>query len=456
MRKHFKILGWTLLGVLAVPIGLYLIALVVNRHDQPPSAATIHLREVLDQRAPVADDHNGYIYVLGFSAPEGSDPHAAGLQQRAWLEEGGYLPDSGKEDPLSSPINYRAARSPEVEGIVQACVSPARRCAELLEKSSTLVADWLSAQTLLLERYRTLLTREGWLEQVPHNMHMPIPLYSAVTDGQRLLFADAWQRAGAGDVAAVRDALQSDIAFWRRVLASSDLAITKMIAVFAIRQHFAFGNIVLRRLPAKQALQAIPASWTSALSDEERSMLRPMAGELRYLEGVLSTLTDAPIHGGVLYSDHFMSRVYDRFQASLFQPQDTINQSADQYLSLAQQFAVPLDRYPEQLEQLNEPPRRSFKRLYNVTGNALVSGGIMHAANHAVRVGDIEGMRRAALATNELRARSVAEADVTEALRSASLRNPYTDEPFQWDEDERAVVFVGLESGARGRHAYIY
>jgi hypothetical protein len=451
-RKALKILGWTVLGILAVPIGLYLIALTINRHDQPPSAAAIRLHEVLDQRPPVPDADNAYLYVLGFSAAEGSDPHEVGLQWRAWMKERGYRSGSEKENPLSTSLDFHAVRPAEINNILTTCTTPDRRCAELLETSSAGLANWFSSNPIQLERYRALLAYVEWREEIPPDVQAPLPLYAGVLDGQRLLFTDAWQRASAGDVSAVRDAFQSDIAFWRRVLASSDLLITKMIAVAALRQHFALGNLVLRRLPAEQTLQAVPADWSTPLSDEERSILRVMAGELAYLEGILREMTDAPTAAS-LAPDHFSNRIHDRLVSPLFQPQDTVNQAADLYLGLAQRFAVPLERYPEQLKKTPPPPPP--KRLYNAIGDLLMREGALDGM-YGARVGDVEGMRRAALIANELRSRGIAANDIEDALRSASLRNPYNDEPFQWDEGERAVVFVGLQSGEKGRHAYLY
>jgi hypothetical protein len=65
-------------------------------------------------------------------------------------------------------------------------------------------------------------------------------------------------------------------------------------------------------------------------------------------------------------------------------------------------------------------------------------------------------MRRAALLATELRSQSVMQTELTARLHAASLRNPYDDRPFQWSEEEQAIVFVGLEKGERGRQAYVY
>ena len=65
-------------------------------------------------------------------------------------------------------------------------------------------------------------------------------------------------------------------------------------------------------------------------------------------------------------------------------------------------------------------------------------------------------MRRAALLALQLRNRSVAPEQVADELQQAELRNPYHEKPFEWDANEKALVFVGLEEGQRGRHVYVY
>jgi hypothetical protein len=92
IRKAMKVSGRILLGVLAIPVLLYLVALGINWRDQPPSASVTKLHSLLEGRAPVADDENGYIYVLGFAAEGDTDPEELGRRRVAWLREKGYRP----------------------------------------------------------------------------------------------------------------------------------------------------------------------------------------------------------------------------------------------------------------------------------------------------------------------------------------------------------------------------
>ena len=95
------------------------------------------------------------------------------------------------------------------------------------------------------------------------------------------------QLAGQGKVAEVRAGLSADFDYWRGAQLNAETLIAKMIAVAALRNHFFFSNLVLRRLPADQVMSAMPPDWQRPFSDEERSMLLVMGGELLYTKGIL-------------------------------------------------------------------------------------------------------------------------------------------------------------------------
>ena len=74
-----------------------------------------------------------------------------------------------------------------------------------------------------------------------------------------------------------------------------------------------------------------------------------------------------------------------------------------------------------------------------------------------MRVGSIEGMRRAALLTAQLRERGVPLDAMAKELSGAELRNPFDGKPFEWSEEEQAVVYAGPDAERdRKRHPYFY
>jgi hypothetical protein len=60
------------------------------------------------------------------------------------------------------------------------------------------------------------------------------------------------------------------------------------------------------------------------------------------------------------------------------------------------------------------------------------------------------------LAAVRLRAAQTPVAEIEQALSAATLRDPYTDAAFTWDQQRQAIVFHGLEPGERGVHRIEY
>lgn len=454
-RKVARTIAWGVAGIAGVALVLCAITLLANTNDQPPSDAALKLRNMLESRNQVADTDNAYVFVLGFSSPAHMDPHVAGAQRLAWLKQRGYV--ASTQTDLFPGVDLTKDQPKEIAQLAEACRTSTLRCASSFEANGE-VLSWLNSQALLLDRYRTLLTKREWLEFVSGDVAMPLPSYHHVLDGQRMYFASLWLSTDSLDAPALRSALQADLEFWRAVLASSDYLITKMIAVAAIRQHFAFGNLLIRRLTA-ESMEGVPISWHEEISAEERSMLRVMTGEFKFAEGILS---DLDAFGLLDEADELDLPVLlrsgaKRLSIRTYQYQDTVNQFAARYLEDAQRFDVPWDKYPDAIaDSQAEIPKREFTRFYNIIGDYLFDVGAMQVGGYAARVGDLEGMRRAVLLAAELRSRAVPVDRITVEIEKSKFKNQYTNRPFEWDANESAVVFVGLEEGERGRHGYVY
>ena len=63
--KVLKVVGLCLLWLLALVVLLYLIGVAVNWRDQPPSAASLEMKEPLRNRPRVADTDNSIVYLMG-------------------------------------------------------------------------------------------------------------------------------------------------------------------------------------------------------------------------------------------------------------------------------------------------------------------------------------------------------------------------------------------------------
>ncbi len=461
LSKSLRITGWTLGGLLGLLVLAYVILLAINWRDQPPSAVAQRMNALLDDRPAVADADNSFVHLLGMSAPAGMDVLQAGGKRREWLLAVNNDPKQFDHPPHIEDEGL----SDEDERLSQLfrehCRGDTRGCEKLLDTYAE-GPRFSASEERTLSRYREMLKHRTWRETIPLDIRVPLPAFRIVLIGQDLHFRELRGRVRSGAAGDIRAGLEADLELWREVQKSSDILISKMIAVSAIRQHYLMGNMIIRELPRDEQLAAVPDAWRRETSSEELAMHQVMAGELRFSEGMMRSWEDNgqweldsemnPVRPG------WFARVTTFLSRPLYQPQDQINHYAAQSLAFADRFQVPLQSYNAATEATRATSLTAHEwHLYNLQGwivrNTLTDGDY---ADYPLRIASIEATRRAALLTVELRARGVAADQVPAALNEAQLRNPFNLQPFQWSEQERAVVHEGAGESSVRRHVYLY
>jgi len=459
--KALKVIGAILLGLVGLVVLLYVIGVAVNWRDRPPSAAALEMKALLADRAPVADADNGFVYVLGFGVPASDDPLVAGALRKAWMESANRDPKLIDAEPPKEYANFNASGTRVVDAVKKSCGDDrSAKCRDAF--LAALPKARMALEDLQLARYRALLQRRAWREVVPIDIRVPLPAYGDILDGQRILFIDLAARAKSAPPGEIAATLRDDLRFWRETQQSADLLLTRMVAIAAIRHHFDFGNLVLREMPADRS--KVIEAWSVPFGAGDLSMRRTMAGELYFAEGTMLSWQQGS-DGSFVEPGGEGFTLPGRIASSLVRPyyqhQDQMNYYAGLYLDLSKRFEVPLERYAEiaRAEQAEEaaPVERAF-HLYNATGHAFRGmSGTAAYAGYPLRVGSIEGMRRAALLTTQLRERGVPLDAMAKELSAAELRNPFNGEPFEWSAEDRAVVYVGPDAERdRKRHLYFY
>jgi hypothetical protein len=411
-------------------------------------------------RPAVRDEDNAFIFVMGFEVAPGESPLEMGRQRVAWMSQyEGPTEFDASTDPLGNPPDHRAAMHPALRTYLESCRPGMAACAAARAEAGRSFDEWAPAQSWLLERYRSLLALTGWRESAYTDIAAPVPPYQLVMDGQKVLLLHARDHAMKGDAAGLRELLGADLRFWRHVLASSDSLLSKMIATAAINRNFKLGAEAIGLLPPKQVPEALPAEWHVEISDTERSLRRVMCGEWAFISEMVRDMASRGWAGGLLVDDTFLARVKAWLSAPLFQPQDSINLSTPhlaQVVGLTE--GVPLSGYEAaairvfELSLVDRSDTIPTRFAYNIVGRSLLDIGAPDYSSYPRRVGDIEGVRRAALAAIELHATKVAPDSIPAALAASPLRNPYNGKPFNWDATDGAVIFRGLEPGERGEH----
>jgi hypothetical protein len=449
VRKLARALAWAFCACVGFVVLAYVALLAVNWSDEAPSKDAIALTRIVASKPDVPDTANAWVFELGLAAPEGQDPLALGLKRKAFMTH--YIHSVSQPSLPGPEIQYRDARSPEIAAIAEACMKGDADCVRLVNADPGSVDRWLASEHWLLERFVRMETLREWKEVIPVDPSAPIGPYQHAIHGQQLLLMHAWKQARDGDSEGARATLHRDFVFWRMVLLSADTLIAKMIANVALKRNLSLGNLVLRDLHAAGKTSAPPAAWLVPITRGERSMRRVFAGEYIFQSSLTSSVADKP---GLVSPN----KVGDALMRPLYQPQSTSNLVARSLTRESERFDVDYPAIPAATETLPDLAWGEHKVsfAYNPIGRVIYgAGGFTDMGGYAVRVSDLEGVRRAALLASEMRENPQAASPACECLRNPRWKNPYTQAPFEWDAKTASIVFTGLESGERGRHAML-
>jgi len=460
-RLLLKVFCWFVVACVAAVVGLYLTALFVNRNDKPPSATVVRFEEMGSKLPPVVEQDNGYVYFMGLSAAKESDPAVVGTQRITWTQAQLAKPLAASVGDIPDKNRVaRVERIPVIDQLFTQCVVADLVCASALKNNEAKIEAWMVREEWFSERYRKLLSFPAWREMLQFDGRLPLPTYTELYEGHRMLLLDAWLRAGRGDVAGVKKVLADDIRFWRRNIAQNDTLIAKMISAGALQRHFTWSNIILRRLPVARQAEAIPVEWRVPITDAERSMLRPFVGEWRYFVGEIR-LAKAGAVLDLSESDDSLDAALQRNLAKNFlQVQATSNRQAARMAEGARALSVDYPQLPAAAQRVRSLQENSGMGLlehgvYNVLGNVFTGAGGWDMTKYALRIADLEGVRRAALLTAELRSQGVSVEQV-QAQLAKSAGSPYDGKPFSWSEDAQSVVFRGLAEGKFAQTLVLY
>lgn len=431
IKKLFKWLIRILGALLGLAIIAYVILLLINWNDRPPSETAQAFSDAINNLPEVADEDNAYVLIK-----EISDSH---LQQYP----------TGSE--FAASVAEDCQNSAQIAGCLDA-VAVQNYGAKL----------WLQEQQWILDKYIEIITRSNYLEPIPEDpLNSPLLSFGDVSYGHRLLMVSAMLSAADGDKAHVIALLEADLHFWRLLLASSDLLYTKSIAAAFVRNHFIEGNRVLLELHRKNRLHTLPLNWLKEINSEEQSMRRTLIGEWQFITNSLRS----PMSNQFYVHDptaRRLAKVSDwlnwQLLTPLLQPQDTSNNFAAMFKTTIELLDVPLDEFSAALKQsetLNFQYPAGIRRLYNPAASIHIPL-INVSGDFFARSTDLEGIRRAAVVTNQLREQQVPMDQIADSLATSPYNNPYNDESFEWDTESGEIIFRGLGDRFDGVYRFRY
>ncbi len=453
-----KLIG-TVLGLVVLA---YAVIVAINWNDKPPSQLVKAFATSIDNRPAIADSANAFLFMMGLGGPPDNDPAALGLKRQDWyLEHVTSSFTTLKSDPFRHDYDLQPGRSEAVNALANDCQNLSANCLDLAAVRTLVATDWLDEEAWLLDRYIELIGYDEFSERIPANVLWTPLSYSRLGYGQRLLMVSALVSARNGDRSHVVALLEADLQFWRMILANSDLLVTKMIATAYVRNHFVQGNRVLKELHKSIRVDTIPNGWLVEISSVEKSMARSLIGDWRFAENFFRSAASPSLYiptSSSVDGVTFLERLEWHLLLPLFQPQDVSNRNAARIAKFIEIFDVPYRNLPAAFATAQSLPvddHTPFSRAYNLAGDLHFPTGHNYGS-FAVKVADLEGVRRAAVVTSQLREQGIGAASVASQLVNSSTTDPYTGEPLGWSTDPNAIVFHGLQEDERGTHRMQY
>jgi hypothetical protein len=439
MTRLARVATAVLLGLVA----LASLVVVLNRpwFDEALAPELVALRD----SKPESLDDNAYPFALGFFAPEGRDPRAAGveivriLQARRDRGEPATISKEEKDairgqpltlDGLGAKSREQAAPTAGVQSLGQVCLPRYRLdCARRLIAQAASLDPNKAPLTVLLPRYETLLRQEHYAETPAPDPLTPWPPLGPIQELGRLRLAISF-RTDPTEVFLEKAA--QEVAFWRMTLREAQLLGTKMSALAATRWTNDFLSTLMRERELDAGELAILRGAVRPLSREESDIGAAFLSESR-----TALLGDMPY---VASDASWVLRL-------LMQKNATFNQEfQDTIAPMRQRASLDARQYYEQ--KAYEPLPKEFRvapgMFYNLGGKLALSRSTWDAHQFPSRVHDEEG--RITLLLLQAQIEEHPDQDVATLVRTSTLRNPYTGEPMEYDSRAGTISFECLET----------
>lgn len=454
MRRITKWIGISVAALFGLAVVAYIGLLFINRSDEAPSATALEF-EVITAGFPKVDvSGNAFPYFVGINAPQGEDPL---MQGHAWLEWSRLsLKEQWEKDQPNGKFLSTQLSGDEtayLKNLLDNCRTPSNDCLSKLNAPSDELQNELNSAQWILKRYERLFRYTTWHEPLADS-YLAIPTYIDARTLNALYGLHAWQLIRKGKHQQALNALDREAGFWRMVLVNSKTLIGKMVARTVLHSNLHWTNAVLLSASSESILN-VPETWQHPLSLQERDLKDTFANELQLAKVVLTQrdVSDDEIS--------VVDRAWNKLEAPLFQPQATFNLLASRYDRISKALTVEDKKLPASVasfrQHTNETSKGGLFRLYNPIGYTVFRiNASMPLVDYGLRIADLEGLRRMLLLAAKLRNEGVAAEAVSTRLNIASIRNPFTDEAFGWDDEKNAITFKGLAEDPEGSYQLPY
>ncbi|WP_281214202.1 hypothetical protein [Shewanella insulae] len=373
MGHFFRALKWILFTLLLIPIGGYLILLLINLQDSAPSAqASAYLEQVNAEEVALSQhlENNPYLYAFGFDAPSTDDPMALGLERYQTLRQLDVMQQPEKAFPR--PFELPKSTLPTCrsqEGYLSKCIN-------LLTESNELQLT-IKDYAWLIERYRTLISLRHWQDDTHFNMFInPIPGARLIA-AQHLYILNSFLKNRHEPSMFLAD-IDQDMQFWLQASTQINLLHNRLMAISILQQNMKLGEALIEQMNKESEDYLLPSLWQRPIPKGVLSLKRVKRGEWHYFTKISKAVSGVDDKAGIT------TQIVEALLMPLMQPQDTANRYADIVTGKASIKQCPNDLSLSTI----------IEYAYNPMGKFILCSGISSFEGYQARINDLESQRQ--------------------------------------------------------------
>ncbi len=263
--------------VFGIPLLSYLLLVAINFNDEVKSETVIGFETFLSEKLTVEDSRNGFVYAAGLTASVEDDFYKTGINRILAVNNNDYSNDS-----LSKEIALDTAKASEdIYKLVSPCGMPERfndACNDHLLAKTEEIDAVLANNSVLLQRYKILISQTHWYESVRYDLYQST-LLGPWSTTQKLLMLEVWREASKGNKAASVALLQQDNAFWQNAMGSTHYLINLMVMSAMVKQNYQWGELAFKNLNQAEITQADLKVWLTGFNEFPFSFNKVIKGE---------------------------------------------------------------------------------------------------------------------------------------------------------------------------------
>jgi len=446
LRRPLRIALATIKWLAIVGGAALVVVLLVNSRDEALTPEASSLAELQTSALPNAQ--NAYLVLIGFDAPPGVEPTAAGASLVAENNASAASDPVGwgrisklagkdasveREAQLKFVGNLNALHDPLDGGCLPQALEHAHDIRSMIEANEVLVARYLAMQRL--PAYANT--------SVPDILQSTPPAAGWIAS-RRLLLMRSCLDLQSGQVAGALEFLAADSDMWRRVLGYGAL-LDEMIAVRGLASDLKVLSDLID--VATFDVGANEAKLRQILAPLTAVELNMVSAFRREFELQVNLITELPKEVANDKTAGWIDRLTNG--SLFFKPNATVNLTAKLFSGLLKIANSPPSEYvvlqgalQREIRAQSEP---AISWIYNPIGRQLATLTVPSYADaeYVTRVFDLAAYANLVRAQLELRLAAIPPAQVPQFLTAAGpeTQDPYTKLPFRWNASDNSLSF---------------